>query len=309
MSNNKVILTAAVTGSMHVPSMSPYLPITAQQIVDSSIEAVEAGASIIHVHGRHEDGRPAQTPESYGSFLHDINKATDAVISITTGTIPFGPVDERIAPCIEFKPEMASLNMGTMNFSIYHLMERFKDVDLLPWEKEHLESSRELVLRNTFEDIEYVMKKLGSDGTRFELECYDISHLYNLARFAERGIIKPPFFVQYIFGSNGGIGAHMEDIVHAKRTADRLFGDNYLWSAVMTGLQTHTLATRCASLGGNVRVGLEDNLFISEGKLAKSNAEHVTLARQIFENAGMQIATPAEARTMLQLKGQDKVNF
>ena len=306
---DKVIITCAVTGAIHTPSMSPYLPVTPEEIAAAAVGAAEAGAAIVHLHARDpETGKPDQTPEAFSRFLPRIKQATNAVINLTTGGAPYMTVQERVKPAEQFKPEVASLNMGSMNFGLFPMLNRFKDFKHA-WEREALEASRDLVFRNSFSDIEFVLKKLGDSGTRFEFECYDISHLYNLSHFLERGLVKPPLFVQSVFGILGGIGPHAEDVLHMKRTADRLFGKEYKWSVLGAGRYQLVIAAQAAAMGGNVRVGLEDSLWAGPGKLATSNAEQVRLVRQIIEGLGRSIATPDEAREMLALKGADRVAF
>ena len=307
--NNKVIISCAVTGAIHTPSMSPHLPITPEEIITDSLDAAEAGAAILHLHARNpEDGRPDQTPEGFSPFLSRIKQSSDAVINITTGGSPYMTVAERVAPAANHKPELASLNMGSMNFGLYPMLKRYKTFKF-DWEREHLEGSKDLVFRNSFKDIEYVLETCYGNGTRFEFECYDVSHLYNLAHFADRGLVKPPFFVQSVFGLLGGIGAHHEDVMHMKRTADRLFGNDFRWSVLGAGANQFRVAAQAATLGGNVRVGLEDSLWAGRGELAISNAVQVRKVRNIIENLGLEVATPEEAREMLQLKGGDQVAF
>ena len=306
---SKVIISCAVTGSIHTPSMSPYLPVTAEEIAVSAIGAAEAGAAIVHLHARDpRDGRPDQTPEAFGRFLPRIKQGTNAVVNLTTGGAPTMRVEERVLPAMKFKPEVASLNMGSINFGLYHLLAKYKEFKF-DWERAHLEATRDLVFRNSFKDIEFILQTCYDNGTRFEFECYDIAHLYNLNHFAERGLVKPPFFVQSVFGLLGGIGSHPEDVAHMKRTADRLFGDSYRWSVLGAGAAQLRIAAQAAAMGGNIRVGLEDSLWAGKGRLATSNAEQVTLARKIVEGLGMQVATPDEAREILQLKGGDRVAF
>ena len=307
--NNKVIISCAVTGAIHTPSMSPHLPITPEEIITDSLAATEAGAAILHLHARNpEDGRPDQTPEGFSPFLSRIKQSSDAVINITTGGSPYMTVAERVAPAANHKPELASLNMGSMNFGLYPMLKRYKTFKF-DWEREHLEGSKDLVFRNSFKDIEYVLETCYGNGTRFEFECYDVSHLYNLAHFADRGLVKPPFFVQSVFGLLGGIGAHHEDVMHMKRTADRLFGNDFRWSVLGAGANQFRVAAQAATLGGNVRVGLEDSVWAGRGELAISNAVQVRKVRNIIENLGLEVATPEEAREMLQLKGGDQVAF
>ena len=307
--NNKVIISCAVTGAIHTPSMSPHLPITPEEIITDSLAATEAGAAILHLHARNpEDGRPDQTPEGFSPFLSRIKQSSDAVINITTGGSPYMTVAERVAPAANHKPELASLNMGSMNFGLYPMLKRYKTFKF-DWEREHLEGSKDLVFRNSFKDIEYVLETCYGNGTRFEFECYDVSHLYNLAHFADRGLVKPPFFVQSVFGLLGGIGAHHEDVMHMKRTADRLFGNDFRWSVLGAGANQFRVAAQAATLGGNVRVGLEDSVWAGRGEIATSNAVQVRKVRNIIENLGLEVATPEEAREMLQLKGGDQVAF
>ena len=309
MASRKVIITCAVTGAIHTPTMSPHLPITAQEIADAAIGAAEAGAAIVHLHARNpQTGQPDQSPEAFAPFLQVIKQRSDAVINITTGGAPTMLVEERVKPAAHFKPEVASLNMGTMNFGLYPMLARFKEFKF-DWEKPYLEGSRDRIFRNTFADIENILTRCAENGTRFEVECYDIGHLYTLAHFVERGVIKPPLFVQSVFGLLGGIGPHPEDVAHMKRTADRLFGDEYRWSVLGAGRNQLPIAAMAAAMGGNVRVGLEDSLWIGPGKLAESNAQQVRLARQIIEGLGLEIASPDEAREILDLKGGDRVNF
>jgi uncharacterized protein (DUF849 family) len=307
--NGKVIITCAVTGAIHTPSMSPHLPVTPEEIADAAIGAAEAGAAIVHLHARNPaDGRPDQSPEAFRPFLQVIKQRSDCVVNITTGGAPTMAIEERVRPAATFKPEVASLNMGSMNFGLYPMLQRQKEFKY-DWERPYLEGSRERIFKNTFADIEYILSTCAENGTRFEIECYDIGHLYTLSHFAERGLVKPPFFVQSVFGILGGIGPHPEDVAHMKRTADRLFGDQYRWSVLGAGRNQMAIAAMAAAMGGNVRVGLEDSLWIGKGQLAKTNAEQVTKARQIIEGLGFEAATPDEARAILGLKGGDKVGF
>jgi len=307
---NKVIITCAVTGGVHTPTMSDALPVTPDEIATQSIDAADAGASIIHLHARDpETGRPTPDPDVFMQFLPRIKQSTDAVVNITTGGGLGMTVEERLAGPIKAEPEMTSLNMGSMNFALHPLADKYSEWKH-DWEKPFLEASDDFIFRNTFRDISYILKHLGEGcGTKFEHECYDIGHLYNLAHFVDAGIIKPPFLIQSIFGILGGIGADMENVMFMKQTADRLFGDDYVWSVLAAGRFQMPFVTQAAMLGGNVRVGLEDSLFISRGKLAKSNAEQVTKVRRILEELGLEIATPADARDILKLKGGDRVNF
>lgn len=307
--SRKVIITCAVTGAIHTPSMSKYLPVSAQEIAEAAISAAEAGAAIVHMHARDpHDGRPSQNPDHFVPILEALKSHTNAVVNLTTGGSPHMTVAERMRPAMEFKPELASLNMGSMNFGLYPMLKRFKEFEY-DWEREGLEKSRDLVFKNTFSDIQTILELGRENKTRFEFECYDISHLNNLAHFKERGLTDGPLFVQSVFGLLGGIGAHPEDLMHMRRTADRLFGHEYEWSILGAGRSQMTLATIGAAMGSNVRVGLEDSLWIGAGQLAQSNAEQVTRIRTILEALNLEIATPDEARQILQLKGRDAVGF
>lgn len=307
--NRKVIITCAVTGAIHTPSMSPYLPVTPDEIIDAAVGAAEAGAALVHVHARNpKTGQPDQSPEAFEPFLKVIKQRSNCVINITTGGAPTMLVEERLKPCAHFKPEVASLNMGSMNFGLYPMLNRFKEFKH-DWERPYLEGSNDRVFKNTFKDIENILTTCAENGTRFEIECYDIGHLYTLAHFVDRGLVKPPFFVQSVFGLLGGIGPHPEDVTHMKRTADRLFGDDYHWSVLGAGRHQLPIAAMAVAMGGNLRVGLEDSLWLGPGQLAKSNADQVRAARQIVEGLGLEIATPDDAREQLQLKGADKVAF
>jgi uncharacterized protein (DUF849 family) len=305
----KVIITCAVTGAIHTPSMSPYLPVTPQEIADAAVGAAEAGAAIIHLHARDPvTGKPDQRPEAFVPFLKDIKARSDAVINLTTGGSPYMTVQERMAPAKALKPEVASMNMGTMNFGLFPMLGRFKEFKF-DWERPYLEGSKDLIFRNTYGDLETVLTELSANQTRYEFECYDTSHLYNLAHFVDRGMVKAPFFVQTVFGILGGIGSHPDDVMHMKRTADRLFGNDYRWSVLGAGRSQMPIAAMAASMGGNVRVGLEDSLWIGAGKLAESNAQQVRKVREIIEGLGLAVATPTEAREILALKGKDAVAF
>jgi len=305
----KVIITCAITGAIHTPSMSKYLPITPNEIADAAILAAQAGASILHLHARDpENGKPTQNPEIFKKILPLIIKETDAVINITTGGSPHMTVQERMIPASIFKPELASLNMGSMNFGLYPMLDRFSEFNHT-WEKDNLEKSRDLVFKNTFQDIETILQIGEDNGTRFEFECYDISHLYNLKHFVDRNLVKPPFFIQSVFGLLGGIGAHPEDLMHMKRTADRLFGDDYQWSILGAGKNQMTLASIGAAQGANVRVGLEDSLWLEPGKLARSSKDQVSKVRSILEELSLDVAAPNEVRDMLDLKGSKNVSF
>ena len=305
-----VIITCAVTGAIHVPSQTPHLPITPDQIAEAAVGAAEAGAAIVHLHARNpEDGSPDGRPETFLQFLHQIRDRSDVVINITTGGNPLQPIEERLRAPMHLKPEMCSLNMGSMNFGLYPMANRIRDYRH-DWEADYLEKSRANIFRNTFADIEYILRNLGeAHGTRFEHECYDVGHLYTLAHFLDRGLIKPPIFVQTIFGILGGIGPNPEDLLHMKRTADRLFGDDYVWSILGAGRHQFNLVTMGAIMGGNVRVGLEDNIYLGKGELAETNADQVAKIRRILTDLSFEIATPAEARAMLALKGAGNVGF
>ena len=306
----KIIITCAVTGGIHTPTMSDALPYTPDDIAAQAIAAAEAGASVLHLHARDpQNGSPTPSPEVFMQFLPRIKQATDAVINVTTGGGLNMTVEQRLAAPLQAKPEMCSLNMGSMNFGIFPLADRYKTWKF-DWEEPYLRGTDDFIFRNTFRDIERILKMLGEEhGTRFEHECYDVGHLYNLAHFVDRGLVKPPFFVQMIFGILGGIGSDLRNLMFMKETADRLFGDDYQWSVLAAGRFQIPFATEALLLGGNVRVGLEDSLYIGRGELASSNAQQVTKIRKIAEELGLGIATPAEARDMLALKGGDRVGF
>lgn len=309
MATSKVIITCAVTGAIHTPSMSPHLPVTAQEIADAAVGAAEAGAAIIHLHARDpQNGRPDQSPEAFEPFLRSIKSRSNAVLNITTGGSPFMAVHERVRPAEIWRPEVASLNMGSMNFGLFPMLRRFKTFKHA-WEPKMLEDSRDLVFRNSFQDIGYALKTLNETGTRYEFECYDTSHLYNLYYFWQEGLVQAPLFIQGVFGLLGGIGAHPDDFAHMKRTAERLFGAHYRWSALGAGRNQMPIAAMSAAAGGNVRVGLEDSLWAGRGRLAESNAEQVRQARAIIEALGLEVASPDEAREILSLKGADKTAF
>jgi uncharacterized protein (DUF849 family) len=305
----KVIVSCAVTGSIHTPSMSPYLPVTAQEIAEAAIGAAKAGAAIVHLHARDPiTGKPDQSAAAFKPFLQAIKQSSDVVVNLTTGGAATMTIAERAGPAAHFAPEIASLNMGSMNFGLYPMLDRFKDFKH-DWEQPYLEGSRDRVFKNTFADIEYILRTCAENGTRFEIECYDIGHLYTLAHFRDRGIVQAPLFVQSVFGILGGIGAHPEDVAHMKRTADRLFGEDYHWSVLGAGRNQLAIAAQAAAMGGNIRVGLEDSLWIGPGRLASSNAEQVAKVRTVVEGLGLELATPEDARAILALKGGDKVNF
>jgi len=306
----KVVISCAVTGSAHTPTMSDALPITPSEIAEQAIEAAEAGAAILHLHARMpEDGRPTGDPDIYGQFLPVIRQRTDAVINLTTGGSATMTLEDRLAAAVRFKPEMCSLNMGTLNFSFFPAAKRIQSWKH-EWERDYIVNSDDYIFRNTFRDIGRIIETLSDDGTRFEHECYDVGHLYNLAHFVDSGAIKKPFFVQMIFGIMGGIGPDLENLMFMKQTADRLFGkESYRWSVLAAGRHQMPFLTQAALMGGHVRVGLEDSLFIERGKLAASNAEQVRKIVRILAEMGHEPATPAEAREILALKGGDRVEF
>ncbi|HEX5284887.1 MAG TPA: 3-keto-5-aminohexanoate cleavage protein [Bryocella sp.] len=296
-------MTCAVTGAIHTPSMSPYLPITPEEISTAALDAAEAGAAVVHIHARNPvDGRPDQSVEAFQPIVAALRSNTNAVLNITTGGSPFMMVEERICPAAHFKPELASLNMGSLNFGLYPMLQRFQDFRF-SWEGQALEDSRDLIFRNTFQDIEYVLATLRAHGTKFEFECYDVGHLYNLAHFLDRGLVEPPLFVQTIFGVLGGIGTHPDDVETMQRTANRLFGDDFFWSVLGTGKSQMEIAKLALREGGFVRVGLEDSLWIAPGRLAQSNAEQVAMVCEMVAECGRTLATPDDARELLGLKG------
>lgn len=305
----KVIITCAVTGSIHTPSMSPHLPVTPEEIADAAIGAAEAGAAIIHLHARNpENGLPDQSIDAYRNILPVIKQRSGAVLNITTGGSTLMGTEERLGPALHYKPEVASLNMGSMNFGLYPMLNRFTEFTH-DWEEGYLRGSDDRVFKNTFRDIETILTRCADNGTRFEVECYDIGHLYTCKHFIDRGLLKPPFFIQSVFGILGGIGQHPEDVMHMKRTADRLFGDRYHWSVLGAGARQMQIAAQSAMMGGNIRVGLEDSLWLGRGRLAESNAAQVRFAVRMIEDLGLEVATPDEAREMLELKGGHDVNF
>lgn len=306
---SKVIISCAITGSIHTPSMSPYLPVTATQIAESALEAAEAGAAIVHLHARNpEDGRPDQSPEAFEPFLRVIKQASNVVVNLTTGGSPYMSVEERVKPAAVWRPEIASLNMGSMNFGLFPMLKRFQTFEHA-WERTMLEGSHDLVFRNSFADIRYALDTLSGTGARYEFECYDTSHLHNLHYFWSEGLVQSPLFIQTCFGLLGGIGAHPEEVGHMKRTADRLFGAHYRWSVLGAGRSQMMVAAQAAAMGGHVRVGLEDSLWIGKDRLAQSNAAQVAQVRKIIEGLGLEVATPEEAREILALKGADQVAF
>lgn len=308
--SKSVIITCAVTGGIHTPTMSPYLPVTPKEIADAAIGAADAGASIIHLHARDpETGRPDPRPETFMQFLPEIKENCDAVVNVSTGGGLGMTIDERLAAALHSSPEMASLNMGSLNFGIFPLAQKY-DTWKHDWEPEFLEMTRDFIFPNTFKTIDYALKNLGEEhGTRFEFECYDLGHLYNLAYFVDQGLIKPPFFIQMIYGILGGVGADMDNLQHMHSIAQKLFGDDYEWSVLGAGKNQMPFATQSAMLGGNLRVGLEDSLYISRGKLAETNAQQVQKIRTVIEELGLTVASPAEARERLALKGSENVKF
>jgi len=308
--DGKVIISCAITGAIHTPTMTPHLPIRPSEIAEQAIQAAHAGAAVLHLHARDpENGRPTSDPDVFMQFLPRIKQSTDAVLNITTGGGLGMSIEQRIAAARRAQPEMCSLNMGSMNFGLFPLLDRYKEWKH-EWEPTYIENTRDFIFRNTFKDIESILKEVGEGyGTRFEFECYDIGHLYNLAHFLDRGVVRPPLFVQSIFGILGGIGADPENLMHMKRIADRLFGDDYRWSILAAGRHQMRLGTVGVALGGNVRVGMEDSMFIGKGELATDNAQQVNRIRTIIEALSLQVATAAEARETLQLKGGDRVAF
>ncbi len=307
--NRKIVLTCAVTGAIHTPTMSEYLPVTSDDIRDDAIAAAEAGASVLHLHARNpENGAPSSDPAVFKQFLPAIHEATDAVINITTGGSPTMTVQDRLSGANEMEPEMCSLNMGSMNFAIFPFADKVKTWER-DWEEAYVRNSDDFIFRNTFRDIEYIMNTMGPKGTKFEHECYDVGHLYNLAHFLDRGLVKPPLFVQTVFGVLGGIGTDVDNLLFMRRTADRLFGDDYVWSILAAGRHQMPLVSQGVQMGGHARVGLEDSLFLNPGELAKSNADQVLKMTRILAEFNFDIATPDEAREILGLKGRDNVNF
>jgi uncharacterized protein (DUF849 family) len=309
MPARKVIITCAVTGSIHTPTMSPHLPITPQEIADAAVGAAEAGAAIVHLHARDpRDGRPTQDPALFRQFATDIKRRSNVVLNFTTGGAATMTIDERLRPALELKPEVASLNMGSMNFGLFPMLGRYKTFKH-DWEREYLAGSDERIFKNTFKDIAKILTSCAQNRTRFEIECYDIGHLYTARHFLAEGLVQPPLFIQSVFGILGGIGPHPDDVMHMRRTADRLFGNQYQWSVLGAGRNQMPIAAQAAAMGGNVRVGLEDSLWLGPGKLAESNAAQVRNAVKIIEGLGLEVATPDEAREILELKGGNAVGF
>lgn len=305
----RVIITCAITGAIHTPSMSRHLPVTPGEIAQSAIAAAAAGAAIVHLHARNPaDGKPRQDPGLFQEILAPIKAASNVIINITTGGAPTMTVEERLQPALQLRPEVASLNMGSMNFGLYEMIPRYRDWQH-EWEVPYLAESDDRIFKNTFRDIAYILDSCRENGTRFEIECYDIGHLYTAAHFLDRGLIRPPLFIQSVFGIRGGIGPHPEDVLHMKRTADRLFGDDYHWSVLGAGRNQMQIAVQSAVLGGHVRVGLEDSLWIGKGRLAETNAEQVEKIARILMELGLPVATADDARAMLGLKGIEAVGF
>ena len=306
---SKIIISCAITGSIHTPSMSPYLPVSAQEIALSAIGAAKAGATILHLHARDpENGRPSSNPDHWAGFLPLVKAGCDAVVNMTTGGSAVMTLDQRLAAPLQFQPEMCSLNMGSMNFALYPMIARIKDWRF-DWEKPFLENSDDVIFKNTPRDIARVLAEMGQRGARFEFECYDVSHLYMLKHFVDRGAVSGPLFLQFVFGVLGGMAPDPDMLVLMRRTAERLFGDSFQFSVLAAGRAQVAMATMAASMGGHVRVGLEDNLYIAKGQLATSNAQQVSLIREIVERLGRVVATPEEARAMLGLKGAAGVAF
>jgi uncharacterized protein (DUF849 family) len=307
--SNKVIITCAVTGAIHTPTLSDGLPYTPADIAKQAVDAARAGAAILHLHARDpKDGSPTGNPDVFAQFLPEIHAATDAVINLTTGGSPEMTVEQRLAAALRFRPEMCSLNMGSMNFAFHGMAAKVTHWKF-GWEKKYIEDSEAFIFRNTFRDIARVYALMADYGTRYEHECYDIGHLYNLAHFLDKGLAKPPLWIQSVFGILGGIGAEPDNVTFMRRTADRLFGKDYVWSVLAAGRAQMPLITQAAMMGGNVRVGLEDSLYIGRGKLAATNAEQVAKIRRILEELGFEIATPGEVRAILALKGRQSVNI
>jgi len=307
--SRKIIINCAITGAIHVPSLSPYLPITPEQIAVEAVAAAEAGAATVHLHARDpENGSPDMDPELFRAFCREIHEQSDTVICITTGGAPTMTPEERMVAVRALKPELASINMGSINFGLFPMMDRIKEYKY-DWEKSYLESSRDLVFKNTFYDQERIFKIMDGCGTKPELECYDVGHLYNTAYWADLGVIRPPFWIQLILGIRGAVQPSVENLVFMKNTADRLFGDDYIFSVLATGRHEINLGTVGVVMGGCVRVGLEDNLYVSKGELAKSNVDLVAKIRRIITELSFDIAGPDEARQMLGLKGKDQTNF
>lgn len=308
--SSPVIITCAPTGGVHTPTMSPHLPVTPDEIATAAIEAVEAGAAIVHLHARNpQTGQPDPRPELFLDFMAQISGECDAVLNVSTGGGLGMSREERLRAAVATSPEMASLNVGSLNFGIFPMAEKYSEWKH-DWEPAFLEMTRDFIFKNTFADLEYVVKELGyGHGTKFEFECYDLGHLYNLAWLLDKGWLEPPFFVQMVFGILGGVGADLDNLQHMHTIADKLFGKSYEWSVLAAGRHQMSFATQAAMLGGNLRVGMEDSLFIGPGELTPSNAAQVRKIRGIVEALGREVATPAQARERLALKGADRVTF
>jgi uncharacterized protein (DUF849 family) len=309
MTQRKIIINCAVTGAIHIPTQSPYLPISPQQIIDEAVKAANAGAGTIHVHVRNpENGQPTSDLGLFKQVLSEIQKKSDVVLCPTTGGGLGMTPEERLQVVAKLKPELASCNMGSFNYGLFPLLDRFETFKF-DWERKYLEMTRDFIFSNTFHSLEVFMKTFKDSGTRPEMECYDVGHLYNIAYMAERGFIEKPFFLQFVMGILGGIQPSVDNLVHMKNTADRLFGKDYLWSVLAVGQYQFSYGMVAAVMGGNVRVGMEDNLYLSKGKLLKSNKESVLKIRRMIEDLSMEIALPDEVRQMLKLKGKDQTNF
>jgi uncharacterized protein (DUF849 family) len=305
----KVIVTCAITGSGHTPTMSPHLPVTPDQIVEESLAAAEAGAAVVHLHARDpRDGRPTPEASIFLEYVRRIKQASDVVISLSSGGGTGMSVEQRLAGVLAARPELCTLNMGSMNYGGFPMIDRYRGRFEHDWEEPYLASTRTEPFLSTYADIEHMLTVIGPEtGARFEFEAYDVGHLYTLAYFLDRGLVKPPIFLQTIFGTMGGIGPEVDHIAHMKRTADRLLGDAFEWSLLGAGRYQFEVVTAGAIMGAHVRVGLEDNLYIGRGELARSNADQVRKIRSILEALSYELATPDEARAKLALKGRELV--
>ncbi len=309
MKQSKTVINCAVTGSIHIPSQTQYLPITPQQIIDEAVKSANAGAGTVHVHVRNpQTGQPSSDLGLFKEVLAEVNRRSNVVLCPTTGGGLGMTPEERVRVVAELKPELATCNMGSFNYGLFPLLDRFSEFKF-EWEKKYLEMTRDFIFSNTFKSLEVFMKTFNDSGTKPEMECYDVGHLYNIAHMADRGFIKKPFFLHFIMGILGAIQPSIENLLHMKHVADGLFGEDYAWSVLAVGRFQFSYSTVAAVMGGNVRVGMEDNIYLSKGQMVRSNEESVKKIRRIIEELSMEVATPDEVRKMLQLKGKDKTKF
>lgn len=307
--SNKVIVSCAVTGSINVPSQSPHLPITPEQIIENCLGAAKAGAGSLHVHVRDpQTGQPTMDLDLFKEVCQEVHSKSDAVINITTGGAPTMTPEERMVGVKKFRPELASINMGSFNFGLFPIMDKIPEYKF-DWEEDYLERSKDNIFKNTFYDQERIFKIMEDNGTKPEMECYDVGHLYNTAYWADKGVLKPPFWLQLIMGIMGAIQPSVDNLVHMKNTADKLFGKDYIWSTLAAGRFEYNLCTTGVIMGGHARIGMEDNLYLGKGQLAKNNGEMVEKMVQIIRLLDHEPTTPQETREMLKLKGKEGAGF